>query len=300
MKLSIVICTYNRAELLRFCLQSLVEQQGQSMDYEVLVINNNSSDNTNEVVGEFKGKIDHLKVFVETNQGLSYARNRGYKEAKGDWVFYLDDDAKAHKNLIALSLKIIQEQNYECFGGLYLPWYKYGQPKWFKDSYASNKKPFEVPTVLVGDMHLSGGIFYVKRDLLNKLNGFSTELGMTGKVVAYGEETELQLRIRKMGLDTVYIPDLKIDHLVPEYKLNVDWFLNGAKALGRDQVKMGQVKKNPLAFLKESLILIGLTTIDFLRHTPKLLSSNYYIENWKIDVLRKANKRVGVLKEILA
>lgn len=267
-------------------------------DVEILVINNNSSDNTIEVAAEFIDKLERLKIITETKQGLSHARNRGYIESEADWICYLDDDGKAHSNMISESLKAIGKGIYNCFGGVYLPWYKFGQPNWFKDKYGSNKKPFEVATVLKGDSHLSGGIFFVKRKLLIELGGFSTNLGMTGNKVAYGEETELQLRIREKDMETVYIPQIKIDHLVPEYKLNVEWFLNGAEALGRDQVKMGMIKKNFWSFITQFIIMIGLTTVDAMRYSWKLLSPTYYKENWKIDVLRKAYKRKGVLKEI--
>jgi len=267
---------------------------------EVLVINNNSTDNTNEVAAEFSSKIERLRIVTEINQGLSHARNRGYLEAKAEWVCYLDDDAKAHADLVRESLKAIDENSYSCFGGVYLPWYKFGQPKWFKDIYGSNKKPFTSATVLKGDSHLSGGVFYAKRELLKEINGFSTELGMSGNKVAYGEETDVQLRIRAKGFKTVYIPQIKIDHLVPEYKLNVDWFLKSAEALGRDQVKMGMIKSNPFSYLTQALIMVCLTAVDVIRHTWKLLTPNYYLENWKIDVLRKAYKRKGVLKEISA
>ena len=298
MKLSIAICTYNRSELLRYCLQSLCEQDTDMSEVEVLVINNNSSDDTIEVASEFKDKLNNLKIVTETKQGLSHARNRGYVESSAEWVCYLDDDGKAHTNMVTESFKAIDHSNYSCFGGVYLPWYKYGQPKWFKDKYGSNKKPFDKDTVLTGDSHLSGGIFFVKRELLEELGGFSTDLGMTGNKVAYGEETELQLRIRNKGLDTVYVPSIKIDHLVPKYKLNVEWFLNGAEALGRDQVKMGMINKNFLSYFGQAIIMVGLTTVDAFRHSFKLLSPNYYLENWKIDVMRKAYKRKGVLKEI--
>jgi len=300
LKLSIAICTFNRADLLRHCLQSLVDQEDAGEEFEVLVIDNNSRDNTLDVTNEFLKKLKNLRIVHERNQGLSHARNRAIEEAAGEWVCYLDDDAKAHPTLLVESMKVINGKSYSCFGGVYLPWYKYGQPKWFKDAYASNKKPYNQPTALKGEQHLSGGIFYVKRELLIQLNGFSTDLGMSGKKVAYGEETELQLRIRNMGLDTVYIPDIKIDHLVPQYKLDVSWFLNGAKALGRDQVKMGMIKKNPISFIYELIIMVGLTTKDALWHSLKLLKPDYYLENWKIDVLRKGYKRLGMLKEIIS
>ncbi len=75
---------------------------------------------------------------TEFAQGLSHARNRGYREAQAAWVAYMDDDAKAYPDFVERILYITDQYPFDAVGGMFLPWYKYGKPKWFRDTYASN------------------------------------------------------------------------------------------------------------------------------------------------------------------
>jgi glycosyltransferase involved in cell wall biosynthesis len=93
MFLSVVVCTYNRKEYLLQCLKNIMESSIDSSKFEVLVVDNNSTDDTDSLVGEFVQKFKNVFYFKETNQGLSYARNRAMREAGGDFILYLDDDA---------------------------------------------------------------------------------------------------------------------------------------------------------------------------------------------------------------
>jgi len=295
MKISIIICTYNRADILDHCLQSLCNQTAPNSAFEVLVINNNSTDHTSDIAKKYIAKQGNFKLIIEKEQGLSHARNRGYKETKADWIIYLDDDAKARPNLVERAIWVTENNDLDCFGGLYLPWYKFGQPIWFKDKYASNKMKYSKLSEIKNHQHISGGIMAFKSDILQKYNGFSTDLGMNGNKVAYGEETELQLRMRNDGIKIYYDPELIIDHLVPEYKLNLSWFFISAFALGRDQIEMGIEKDSYFNLLTTFIIGLGLTFLSLLYYTPKLLKKDYYIQNWMLDVFKKAAKRIGVL-----
>ncbi len=107
-KISIVICTYNRADLLKDCLASLTEQNASTDQFEVLTINNNSTDHTVRVGTEFSASYAHYRLITEEEQGLSRARNRGYKEAEADWLLYLDDDAIFPENLVERALWLIE------------------------------------------------------------------------------------------------------------------------------------------------------------------------------------------------
>lgn len=294
-KISVIVCTYNRADLLEENLQSLTEVSHDMHDFEVLIIDNNSTDDTNQVAQRFADQYSNLRVVVEKEQGLSYARNRGYREARADWVTYVDDDAKVAKNYITRALWVIDNKPYLFFGGVYLPWYRYGQPRWFKDQYASNKMTYTDITVMTGDESVSGGVMVIKKELLAKYNGFSIELGMKGNKVAYGEETELQLRMRADGIQIAYDPELIIYHVVAPYKLNVDWFFKAAFATGRDMVKMNEKKVSGVQLIGVLIVLLGMLFVHLLLYTPKLLQRDYYLENWLIDVFKKITKRVGML-----
>lgn len=295
MKITAVICTYNRADLSNICLESLMDQSASSQSYEILVIDNNSKDHTASLLQETGKDFPNFRYVFEGEQGLSHARNRAWKEAKADWVIYVDDDAKAANNFIERALWIIEEKGYEVFGGVYLPWYKYGKPRWFKDQYGSNKKKYTDLTPLTGEETLAGGVMAVKTTVLEQFGGYSTKLGMTGTTVAYGEETELQHRMRAEGLQTIYDPELIIHHLVAKYKMNVGWFFKSAFAGGRDRVIAKKVNTSNLGLFMVGATALGMMLIYLLRYTPRLLKKDYYIENWMIDVFRKIAKRIGII-----
>jgi glycosyltransferase involved in cell wall biosynthesis len=94
MNLTVILCTYNRRKGLIRTLRSLQNQYSENhIPWEVLVVDNNSTDNTFDSVREFAKKSDIVIRYVrEEKQGLSYARNRGIKEARGQYVHFIEDD----------------------------------------------------------------------------------------------------------------------------------------------------------------------------------------------------------------
>ncbi|WP_425392307.1 glycosyltransferase family 2 protein [Ekhidna sp.] len=284
-RLTVIICTYNRKDLLKECLNSLTRQKRK--DFDTLVINNNCTDSTSEVVSQFADLLNIQEIFEE-NQGLSYARNTGYREAQTEWVAYLDDDAKAKEDWIERIYTTIKTQSFEGFGGVYLPWYLYGKPKWYKDRYASNSHFFKKKGIhaLSGIQFISGGNAIFRRDILLESSGFPLELGMSGNELKYGEEIILQRELINKGYSLGVNTELIIYHLVPKYKLNVSFFLESYKRKGSVYFS----HRNNAPFRVISFIIQGLLSVSFvlLKSTLLFLARNdYYLENWKIDTLTK-------------
>ena len=92
MRLTVALCTYNRADFLRQTLAGLARQNFPRDQFEVLVIDNNSRDHTAAVVAEFANTVPAPRHVLETQQGLDYARNRAISEARGDIIIFGDDD----------------------------------------------------------------------------------------------------------------------------------------------------------------------------------------------------------------
>ena len=116
--ISIVICTYNRQDYLPKCLMHLKNQNCRSEDFEIILINNNSTDQTEQICQGFLKENPDLNVnyFVEINPGLSFARNRGIKEAKGSIICFIDDDGFAiPRKSIKRSLVIILKRARRIF-----------------------------------------------------------------------------------------------------------------------------------------------------------------------------------------
>ena len=295
MHISIIICTYNRSQLLEHCLNSLLAQDAAEDLYEVIIVDNNSSDDTKEITQQYLNKSKGNRYVLEEKQGLSHARNRGYKEAKTNWICYLDDDATAKENYISRIIWFTNNKPYSFFGGVYLPWYLYGRPIWFKDKYASNKKKYKNITVLPSNEFVSGGVMVIKKELLDQSNGFSPELGMTGNKIAYGEETSLQIFFRNKGYEIAYDPELVIHHVVAKQKLRTGFFIESSYAKGRDMIKMEGSKSSKINLILTSIVLLGFTFLRLIYYTPKLLSKDYYSQNWFIDVFSKSAKRIGFI-----
>ena len=92
--ISVVVCTFNRAQLAATAIESLCEQTADKSQYEVIVVDNNSQDNTREVTEDFCSRYPNLRYCLEEEQGLSHARNRGWRESRGVYVAYVDDDCR--------------------------------------------------------------------------------------------------------------------------------------------------------------------------------------------------------------
>ncbi len=291
-ELTVIICTYNRAYLLPETLPTIFQQNISNDRYKVLIVNNNSTDNTAQLLDGYIKRYDNLSVFNEPEQGLGYAKNAGMNASTTEWIVFLDDDAKVPNDFVKKALTNININKFICFGGVYLPWYKYGKPKWFHDKYASNKgNLFEFNTLKKN--FISGGIMAIKKSVLYKFGGFPTNLGMSGNKVAYGEETLLQIRMRNSGLEIGYDPNWVIFHLVNRYKLSPWWFIKTGFASGRG----AWIAYEEHISLKKIIIYlfrsIKLFFVNTFKYTPKLMNKSYKWQNWLIDILQPTVIKFG-------
>lgn len=291
-RVSIIIPTYNRAKILRYCLDSLVEQTADKTHYEVIVINNNSTDDTEEIAKDFVRKHSNFLVLQEKEQGLSHARNRGFKEAKADYVAYLDDDTKPFKDYVDRMIWVINNYDFDAFGGRYVPWYLHHKPRWFRDEYASNGYMLKKIGELRAEF-ISGGVIVFKKSVLESLGGFPTGIGMNAKRLSYGEETNVQVKMRAKGLKIGFDPDLVVEHMVADYKLSVFWFFKSAYASGRDAWAAFNIEPSLSKVFKEVLSLGVLLMKNLYIFTPKLVQNDYYIQNWCIEVISPLLNKIG-------
>ena len=234
--ISVVVCTFNRSDLLYDALRSLAEQTTDNDRYEVIIIDNNSTDNTEIVSKDFTDSQDNFRYIKEVNQGLSCARNRGYEEARGSYVAYMDDDAKADKDWLVHANAVIESKAPHIFGGPHYPFFLNHKPEWFKDDFETNslgKSRF----LKEGEFLNGTNIFFEKSTLL-ELGGFDPHLGMSGNQIGYGEESALVLKARKAKKKLYYCHEMKVYHLVAEYKMNPFWYIVSDYEHGRNADRM--------------------------------------------------------------
>lgn len=223
-KISVIVCTYNRSTMLENALKSLVQQDCENDLFEVIVVDNASGDETRILFEKFTSYPNFFYV-REGKIGLSNARNTGYQKAKGEYVAYIDDDAKADKRWVKNILAFIyRHPEIIAFGG---PYYGYSLekiPEWIKERYG---------TWTLGDKErpikqnewINGTNMIFRRSLLEGLGGFDTKIGMSGKTISFGEETNLLLKIKEKHYLIYYVPDIIVEHLIPVYKSSLKWML---------------------------------------------------------------------------
>ncbi len=231
--LSIVVCTYDRPEMLAGCLESLDRQTLDRSYYEIIVVDNLPGCATREVVDRLSPR-GNIRYEAEPQQGLSHARNRGWRVAAGCYVVYLDDDCRVPEQWLTVAARIARDVSPAAFGGPYYPFYTTPKPAWYRDRYASHVQGNEA-RVLERDEYLDGGNLALRRLVLQRLGGFNAALGMSGRKTAYGEETQLIRRIRTDMPDELvyYDPDLSVRHWVHPGKMTLRGAARRVIAAGR-------------------------------------------------------------------
>jgi len=261
---------------------------------EVIVVDNNSTDNTKQIVKIFQGQINNLVYQLEPKIGLSHARNAGYKVAEGEWVLYLDDDAFAFDDMVQRALYLCHLNQYDCIGGMYYGYFEEERPKWIDKDFGTKKLfsnelkpcPFDVP---------HGGIVIYRKSIIINLQGFNSSFGMIANKLGYGDEIELQQRIEQKGGKIAFDPYLKILHLVKSSRLNIKSILLASYALGK-----GHKFRSGLSFyqrlIKTIFSIIAIPTIKLPKNLWKLIIiKTYYRQNLVIDTFNGALYHCGRL-----
>ena len=220
MTISFIICTYNRDKYIYECLKRLVANTVQT-DWEIILINNNSTDNTAAECERFVSnyKPANYHYFLETNQGLSFARNRGIAEAHGKWLVFLDDDAMVDVDYIAnLKHHLCLHKEAGAFGGQIEPFFEEKEPDWLNPwamSFVSAMDMGEQVKLFPTDKYPIGANMGISRETIEKIGTFNTSLGRIGNNLLGGEEKDMFLRIRNAGIPILYLTGIKVRHCIP-------------------------------------------------------------------------------------
>jgi GT2 family glycosyltransferase len=209
-------------------------------------------------------------------------------------VAYIDDDARVAEHWGIRALDVIKREMFDAWGGVFLPWYKFGRPHWFRDEYASNAGIDRLQT-LTENRFFSGGNCIFRRSILEETGGFPTELGMKGSVRAYGEETQVQLRMRRAGCTLGFDPDLVVYHLVSPAKMQVATLLRDRFAAGRDSWRAFERSPTPVRKLATAAAAISTTSLHLPRALWRLRDPDYYVQNVVVDVAGPAAYALGQL-----
>ncbi|RMF96875.1 MAG: glycosyltransferase [Candidatus Schekmanbacteria bacterium] len=228
---SVIVCTYNRAESFKKFLESFFSQDGKFPDCEFLIVDNNSTDNTRQVCEEYlKSDMIQVRYIHEKQQGLSYARNTSVKNARGKLLAFIDDDVVVDRKWLQMVRKLVDEYpEYIAMGGKVVPIWEKGKPPWavFEGKYAiiqsvfpshdygNEVKPYPIRT----QKNPMGACMMIRREAFEKYGLFRTDLGVSGASLKTGglhEDTEFIWRMLAHGEKALYYPKAVVSHFVPE------------------------------------------------------------------------------------
>jgi glycosyltransferase involved in cell wall biosynthesis len=226
--LSVVICTYNRPELLRLALTTLLRQSPANLTYEVVVIDNNSTPDTRAVVDELAQTDSRIRYVRETRQGNAYARNTGVAESRAPIVAFLDDDVTVRDNWIDLIQRTFEATNAGFIGGKVLPRWEEPPPSWLD---MANWAPIAAldygdSPFLITDENalclLTANIAF-KKEVFAKHGEFSAAVQRAGDSIGSLEDHEFLTRLLRAGVTGLYVPEMIVDAYVGSERMTKDY-----------------------------------------------------------------------------
>ena len=284
--LTAIICTYNRAKYIGPLLESIAANDLPKEGYEILLVDNNCTDNTREVCDAFMVKHPdvNFRYTVEPEQGLSAAKNRGIKEAKGDIIVYIDDDALVdpwYLRTYSEWLAAQPEWMTPYTKALLTAWMNYGD---HVREYPRGRYP-------------GGGNAAYRKSVFEQVGLFNTALGRKGGNLMGSEEKDIFDKMHALKMQVLYLPSPILHHIIPQAKLEPDYFNRLTIQMGISE-RQRTLDISTLKYLKRlfsecvkwggTIVLLCLYTISF--HPAK---------GWKLIQFR-ANVTKGLLGVVSA
>ncbi|HEV7350872.1 glycosyltransferase family 2 protein [Telluribacter sp.] len=234
-KYSIIICTYNRASFLKETIDSILFHLTDTAKYELLIVDNNSTDQTADVVRQY-AEVPVVRYIFEKNQGLSYARNRGIQEAQYPVIVFLDDDIEIHPRYLAVLDSQYQDSSVHIVGGKVLP-FESQVPDWLPKKYFYLASVYDAGENRMIVPKLMGANHSFRKEVAVKVGGYNTGIGPLGDFKLGGDENEFLLRAQKKGYQLLYHPDLIVYHKI-QNRFNKEFILTYSYNIGATEANI--------------------------------------------------------------
>ncbi|MGD9948950.1 MAG: glycosyltransferase family 2 protein [Desulfobulbus sp.] len=272
--LSIIISTFNRADILNETLEYFSHINLKNLDYELLIIDNNSSDNTKNIIDRFRNIINVI-YYVEKKQGKNFALNTGLQRAKGDIIIFSDDDITPHPQWLTEIINICNRwPEINIFGGRVVPVFPPGSNPKITNSYFSDfmfTKHDPMPHEgIYRDTYPVGPNCWIRRKLIESGEKFNVEMGPIGKGRISGGEIEFFHRMSNKGEKIVYAPSVIVEHRVRNSQFEIKYLIKRSFAGGRGWVRI----RDPF---NGSIFLFGAPRFLYRLAVEALLSIPIYV-----------------------
>ena len=244
MLLSVIIPTRNRAKTLFWTLKSIAKQTLHSKLFEVIVVDNGSTDTTRDVVDSFMEKISNLRYYYDKSPGLHVGRHKGLLEAKADILVYADDDIVAFHSWLEGIAETFEDEAVVLVGGKNLPKFETEPPSWISKMWEvdqdENRMLGYLSILDLGDEirtinphHVFGCNFSIRRSVLLEAGGFHPD-AMPQEVIRYRGDGESYVSryILENGYKVLYHPKASLFHHVPKERMTLKYFYHRAYIQG--------------------------------------------------------------------
>ncbi len=244
MRVTVAICTWNRAQLLRRTLDRMCDLRVPAgVEWELILVNNNSTDTTEQVATSFADRLP-IQHVVERRQGQSHARNRAHALAAGELILWTDDDVNVDSNWIGAYVDAAARwPSAGYFGGHIAPWFEHEPPEWLVKNakmlagmlVARDLGPVE--RVFPPEEWPFGANMAFRRSAVQGML-FDPKLGLTGDNGIRKDETEYCRRLQESGVAGVWIPSALVHHWVGADRMTLEYVAKYYRGYGRGKVRV--------------------------------------------------------------
>jgi glycosyltransferase involved in cell wall biosynthesis len=270
-RVTVAVLTYNRSRRLRETLAGMVRQNYPAGDWELIVVDNNSTDDTRDTVSSFASGVTAPRLVVETRQGLDHGRNRAIDEARGDVIVLADDDILVGPDWLAQLVAPFSSDNAQrigVVGGEVVPVFPDGVPAWLERAHRPlgfRRDPGPLPP----NQAPMGANFAFPRWVFERFGKFETSLDRQGERLFGGGDSEMIRRVRAGGLEAWFVPGARALHQMSADRLTFRYAgrhaFDSARSRVVDQVRALRASgRSPLGFMASRAASSLLKLVGFL------------------------------------
>ena len=321
MNITVILCTYNRSQILAQALESVVGSKlPESTAWEVLVVDNNSSDTTRAVVEDFCRRYPgRFRYLFEAHPGKSYALNAGVRAARGEVLAFTDDDVTVEASWLQNLTAVLDGEEWAGAGGRTRPARAFSPPRWM-----ALEGPYSLGGVLAALFDLGdkpcqldrapyGANMAFRKKMFENYGGFRLDLGPspTRDIPRPNEDAEFGRRLMAAGERLRYEPAAVVYHPIPEARIEKEYFLNWwfdyGRALVREAGKRAEIFGIPRHYLSIPKMIVALLAPRTLRwmvalDPPKRLFNKCWVWMTAGEIVEtyhraRASRQKGVLQE---
>ena len=288
-KLTVAICTFNGAKRLPKLIDSLIHLEC-PIPFEILIVNNNSSDNTQSLIDKLSIEVPiPLRSVIEKEQGIPFARNRAIEESiNSTYLLFIDDDELPYKTTLTAAVETLEKTKALCVGGkISINFTPYNQPRWltpdllpFYGQIDYGSKEFEI---IDQSTPIWSGIVAYNLELFRKNTDlrFDISYNRKRKGIGGGSDSIIFRELLKRKIKMFYAPSMAVEHFIDQEKISRSYFIKLHFLAGK---KYGQYELNK--FNRE---ILGI---------PPFLVSQFFLQLIKVFLLL-LKRQPGVIRQAM-